>query len=76
MSQTTPSGTDVLAKPYLAKPYGVACIGHTWATCPVWFATIERAIECAEHMAPDAMRTTVYDCTSGPVGTPILVIGG
>jgi hypothetical protein len=53
----------------------VSHIGHRWAVAAVSYRTLEAAIAEARRSAGDAMQTTVYDCTDGPSGRVVLVLG-
>lgn len=46
-------------------------IGRQFGQCTVSYATAERAVADARRSAKDALRTTVYDCSQGPVGVVI-----
>jgi hypothetical protein len=50
-------------------------IGHRWATQAVPYKTRDAAVAAARRDAKDAMKTTVYDCTTSPGGAAIVVIG-
>lgn len=53
------------------KNYYVEQIGRQFGSNAVAYETPEQAVSDARRSAKYAMRTTVYDCSSGPVGVVI-----